>query len=352
MSRNRNKRSTGPLLLSLGLSAAILLGGMHLSAHTSGRQLLSGLLWPLVQLMLTIAAGLVVGQGIEAAGWTRGLSFLARPLFRFGRLGDRCSAAFTTAFVSGVASNAMLQGFYKEGKITRGQLYLTNFVNQLPAFFLHLPTTFFTVISMTRAAGILYFALTFLAAVLRTFVFLMYGRWRLPANSPETGSASAGAAEPRASRPADVWRALRERIPASLLRIGIFVVPIYTAVFVLNRLGLFTLARDWVADAVVTTFVPVESLSIVVLSFVAEFTSGFAAAGALMDAGILTTQQTVLALLTGNVLAFPIRALRHQLPHYMGIYSPRMGAELLFLGQFFRVVSISAVGVLFYVVTL
>jgi hypothetical protein len=334
--------------MSLGLSAAILLGGMHLSAHTGGRQLLAGLLWPLVQLMLTIAAGLAVGQGIEAAGWTRGLSFLARPLFRFGRLGDRCGAAFTTAFVSGVAANAMLQDFYKEGKITRGQLYLTNFVNQLPAFFLHLPTTFFTVISMTKAAGILYFALTFLAAVLRTFVFLLYGRWRLPEASPETGGASAGAAEPRASRPADVWKALRERIPASLLRIGIFVVPIYTAVFVLNRLGLFTMARDWVADAVVTTFVPVESLSIVVLSCVAEFTSGFAAAGALMDAGMLTTQQTVLALLTGNVLAFPIRALRHQLPHYMGIYSPRMGAELLVLGQVFRVISIIGVGVLFY----
>jgi hypothetical protein len=352
MSRTRNKRSTGALLISLGVSAAILLGGMRLSAHATGGQLLSGLLWPLVQLMLTIAAGLVVGQGIEAAGWTRGLSFLARPLFRFGRLGERCGAAFTAAFVSGVAANAMLQGFYQEGKITRAQLYLTNFVNQLPAFFLHLPTTFFTVVSMTKAAGILYFALTFLATVLRTFAFLMYGRWRLPAESPETGSASARTADARTSRPAEVWKALRERIPASLLRIGIFVVPIYTAVFVLNRLGLFTLARDWLADVVVTTFVPVESLSIVVLSFVAEFTSGFAAAGALMDAGILTTQQTVLALLTGNVLAFPIRALRHQLPHYMGIYSPRMGAELLILGQLFRVVSIIGVGVLFYIVTL
>jgi hypothetical protein len=351
MDRKRNKRSAGPLLMSLGLSAAILLAGMRLSAHMSGRQLLAGLAWPLVQLMLAIAAGLAVGQGIEAAGWTRGLSFLARPLFRFGRLGDRCGAAFTAAFVSGVASNAMLQGFYKEGHITRGQLYLTNFVNQLPAFFLHLPTTFFTVISMTKTAGVLYFALTFLATVLRTFVFLLYGRWRLPEAAPETGGASAGAGELRVSRAANVWKALRERIPASLLRIGIFVVPIYTGVFVLNRLGLFSLARDWLAGAVVTTFVPVESLSIVVLSFVAEFTSGFAAAGALMDAGMLTTQQTVLALLTGNVLAFPIRALRHQLPHYMGIYSPRMGAELLILGQVFRVISIMGVGALFYVVT-
>jgi hypothetical protein len=32
----------------------------------------------------------------------------------------------------------------------------------------------------------------------------------------------------------------------------------------------------------------------------------------------------------------------------MGIYSPRMGAELLVLGQVFRVISIIGVGVLFY----
>ena len=350
MSRPRNKRSTGPLLMSLGLSAATLIVGMHFIA-LSGRQFVSGLLWPLLQLMLTIAAGLAIGQMMEAAGWTRRLSILARPLFRFGRLGDRCGAAFTAAFVSGVAANAMLQDFYRENKITREQLYLANFVNQLPAFFLHLPTTFFTVISMTGAAGVFYFVLMFLATLLRTFVFLVYGRWRLPPESSLKAGMAAEAVTPPASRRERVWQAVQEKLPARLLRIGVFVVPIYTAVFVFNRLGLFTLARDWLADVVVTTFLPMESLSIVVLSFVAEFTSGFAAAGALMDAGMLTTQQTVLALLTGNILAFPIRALRHQLPHYMGIYSPRMGAELLILGQFFRVVSIIAVGVLFYVVT-
>jgi len=291
---------------------------------------------------------LVIGQIIEATGWTRGLSILARPLFRFGRLGDRCGAAFTAAFVSGVASNAMLQGFYQDNKITRQQLYLANFVNQLPAFFLHLPTTFFTVVSMTRTAGILYFGLTFAAALMRTFVFLAYGRWRLPPESPAARPTPAEPIELPASRRQAVWQALLDRIPASLMRIGIFVVPVYAAVFVLNQLGIFSLTRDWLAGAVVTAFVPMESLSLVVLSFVAEFTSGFAAAGALMDAGMLTVKQTVLALLIGNVMAFPLRALRHQLPHYLGIYAPRIGAELLVLGQVFRVVSIMMVGFLFY----
>jgi hypothetical protein len=345
MNRRRNKRSTRRLLVSMGVAALILLAGLHLSPSMSSRQVFSGLIRPLGQLMLTIALGLLIGQVIEAAGWTRALSTFARPLFRFGRLGDRCGAAFTAAFASGVAANAMLQDFFKEGKITRRQLYLTNFLNQLPAFFLHLPTTFFTVISMTGTAGALYFALTFLAVLLRTLVLIAYGRWRLPAAPLPADAAPAAQNAARFER---VWAAVREKLPERILRIGILVVPIYTAVFVFNRLGFFAAARDWLAAAVVTAFVPMESLSIVVLSFVAEFTSGFAAAGALQDAGMLTTQQTVLALLTGNVLAFPIRALRHQLPHYMGIYSPRMGAELLVLGQLFRVVSITGVGVVYY----
>jgi hypothetical protein len=348
MSRRRNNSSRLRLVASLGISAAMVLAGLHLDPHASGRQVVSGLLWPLAQLMLAITVGLLIGQVMEATGWTRSLAVLARPMFRFGRLGDRCGAAFTAAFVSGVASNAMLQGFYKEEKISRRQLYLANFINQFPAFFLHLPTTFFTVISMTGVAGALYFALTFLAALLRTLAFLCYGRWRLPPEPEPAAEADAQPARPPVDRFKGVWKAVWDKLPQRVLRIGLLVVPIYTAVFVLNRLNVFTLVRDWLTAAVVTTFVPMESLSIVVLSFVAEFTSGFAAAGALMSAGMLTTKQTVLALLTGNVLAFPIRALRHQLPHYVGIYSARMGAELLVLGQVFRVVSIIGVGVLFY----
>ena len=112
-------------------------------------------------------------------------------------------------------------------------------------------------------------------------------------------------------------------------------------------MGLFNLARKWLAGYVVTTFMPVEALSVVILSFAAEFTSGFAAAGALMDAGVITTKQTVIALLVGNIVAFPVRALRHQLPRYIGIFSPKMGTQLLLMGQSFRVISLVLVGVVF-----
>ena len=80
--------------------------------------------------MLYISIGLVVGQVVEATGWTKYLAFLASPLFRFGKLGPHSSAAFTTAFISGVAANAMLLDFYKEKIITKKQLQSLNIINK------------------------------------------------------------------------------------------------------------------------------------------------------------------------------------------------------------------------------
>ena len=73
----------------------------------------------------------------------------------------------------------MLLGFFEDGKITRKQLFLSNFLNQLPAFFLHLPTTFFIVIPLTGWAGGIYFLITFSAVILRTVLFLVYGHFAL-----------------------------------------------------------------------------------------------------------------------------------------------------------------------------
>ena len=151
---------------------------------------------------------------------------------------------------------------------------------------------------MTGTAGVLYFGLTFAAAVLRTTLLLVYGRLRLPPEPAGEQPSAEQHAAPAAARLKGAWNSVRERLPGRLLRIGIYVVPIYTAVFVLNHLGLFRLTQDWLADVVVDAFIPMEALSVVVLSFVAEFTSGFAAAGAFMTAGILNVKQTVLALLS------------------------------------------------------
>ncbi len=337
-----------PLAVSLTVSAAMLMSGLILIDKVTVQHLTDSLLMPLLTLMGFIAAGLVAGQVIEASGWTRTLGVAARPFFRFGHLGDRCGAAFTAAFVSGVTANAMLLDFYKEGTITRQQLFVTNFVNQFPAYFLHLPTTFFIVLPLTGKAGVIYYFLTFLATFIRTFLCLVYGRFFI---HPETGMATNGKT---AAVPGDrqSWKkmlqAIKEKIPKRLVTVFVYVLPVYIAVFMINALNFFNAANQLIARNLSLAFIPVEALSVVVLSFAAEFTSGFAAAGAFLDAGLINVEQTVLALLAGNIIAFPLRAIRHQLPRYMGIYSPKMGLQILLLGQFFRVLSLIAVGICFF----
>jgi hypothetical protein len=348
MAHHRNNSGYRAFSLSLCLTAVVLIIGIYLTDGLDVYGVFFKLLWPLLRLMVFISIGLFIGQIIEAKGWTKTLAVLAKPLFHFGNLGHQCSAAFTAAFFSGVTANAMLLDFFREGKITRKQLFLSNFINQLPAFFLHLPTTVFIVIPLTGLAGVLYFLITFLAVVFRTALFLMFGHIYLPALAMDTADALHKIPGRKDQNYRTIWDQIKSRLPRRIVRIAVYVVPIYSLVFVSNSMGIFKMMREALSGYIVTTFMPMESLSVVILSFTAEFTSGFAAAGALLEAGVLTVKQTVLALLIGNVLAFPIRALRHQLPRYIGIFSPKMGTQLLFMGQGFRVSSIIFVGVIYY----
>ena len=339
------------LAVSLTFSALILAAGTAGSETINPGMLFNRLLIPMIRLICFICIGLLAGQVIEAVGWTRQVAVLARPFFSFSRLGDRCSATFTTAFLSGAAANAMLLDFYQEGKISKAQLFLSNYINQFPAFFLHLPTTMFIVLPLTGVAGILYFTLTFLATLLRTLSFLIFSRFYLDNTVAADTTQAAKAPGVTAGSSVDVQEILnqiKKRALPRIINILVWVVPIYTVVFILHASGAFDIMNLALSQHLSTRFMPVESLSIVILSFAAEFTSGFAAAGALMHAGVLSVKQTVIALLMGNVLAFPIRALRHQLPRYMGIYTPKMGLQLLLSGQFFRIVSLIFVGIIYY----
>jgi hypothetical protein len=73
-----------------------------------------------------------------------------------------------------------------------------------------------------------------------------------------------------------------------------------------------------------------------------------AAAGSLLDAGSISNRDLVLALLVGNVLSSPMRAIRHQFPYYAGIFSPRLALELIFYSQTFRAMAMIIVGAGYY----
>jgi len=331
--------------ISLGLLASLLVLYPNLEFST----LSSKLFIPVGRILFFVTLGLVIGEIIESTGWTKYLAFLAGPLFRFAHLGYRCSAAFTTAFFSGIAANGLLLNYYREGKIDRQQLFLSNFLNHFPAFFLHLPTTIFIVLPLAGYAGGFYLLLVFLAVLLRTLLLVAYGRLRMPASIPEVSKDKHPDFAEYKKRWPEVFHRIRTKTPLRAIRIIEYVVPIYLLVFFLEVSGVFAALQGWLSHSALSAVLPLESLSMVVVGFLADYTSGFATAGALIQSGELQFQQAVLALVIGNVVATPLRAIRHQLPRYLGVYTPKLGTQLLLVGQSLRASSLLLVGGLYFV---
>ena len=310
-----------------------------------------GLFWPLVRLVLLVSLGLTIATLIESLHWTHRVAVAARPLIRLGRLSPVTGASFSMAFFSGVSANTMLAEAYDQRQISRTELVLANLFNSLPRFFLHLPTVFFLTVSLIQGAAFIYAGLTFLAALLQTLLVVGLGRLLLatpvagpggPATEPATGAAPVG------------WREalnrtggrLRQRLPRVLL----FTVPVYILFFFLNRYGLFQRLHELMAEKVwFLGWLEPRSLSIVVLHVTTEFTAGLAAAGALLADRSLAVRDVVLALLVGNVLAAPVRAIRHSLPYYFGIFTPGLALELVGLSQLCRLLALLGVGWGYYV---
>jgi hypothetical protein len=340
----RRGRGSYRWLALLGLAGAFAaywlgLGEAH---HLTAPKLYQQLASPLMRLLIYLGVGLLVGQAIESLGWAAKLGGWAAPLLNWGHLQKECGACFTAAFFSGILANTMLVTLFQEGKISRREMILTYlFNNGLPVYLLHLPTTFFIILPLTKEAGLIYLGLTFGAALLRSAVFLLYARVRLPAPAAAGGGAAASLPERKEGLAREIWGKFQKRFS----RVVFYTLPIYLFIFVINDLGFFKWLRELVTARVALGFLPMEAASVVIFSVAAEFTSGLAAAGALLQAGALTVQQTVLALILGNIVATPIRALRHQLPSHAGIFSPKLGTELLVLSQTLRLVSLAVVTV-------
>ncbi len=331
------------VLLVFGLLVASYWLGLWPGAHhLTAKKVYQQMAWPLLRLLIYMGLGLLLGQAIESLGWAAKLGGWAAPLLRWGHLRRESGASFTAAFFSGILANTMLVTLYQEGQISRRELTITYlFNNALPVYLLHLPTTFFIILPLVRQAGLIYLGLTLAAAVLRSVALLVYGRLRLPAAVSTEEAVTASLPEKKENLLQEIWQKFQRRFS----RVILYTLPIYFFIFVLNDWGFFRWLRDAAASHVSLGFLPMEAASVVIFSVATEFTSGIAAAGAFLQAGALTVPQTVLALVLGNIVATPVRALRHQLPTNVGIFSPKLGTELLLLSQVLRLASLLVVAV-------
>lgn len=316
-----------------GLVVLALIVSIYLGAFPSSR-LYPRLAQPLLRLTLAIGVGLLIGIFIENANLTAKLGRVFAPLLRFAHLKEPSAAAFTTAFFSAIAASTMLMNAHQDGTISRRELVVSALMLTFPAFFAHLPSMFFIITPLVGELGFYYLAILLAADLLRTAAYLLYARLSLPRYRPAPLA-------PPSRQPtwAEVWRETREKFARRLFSILVITLPVFVGIFLAQEGGLF----EWLRMKLALLFkgaVPVEALSILVFSLAAETAGGFAAAGALLSAQALSPGTVLFTLVLGTILASPMRAVRHQLSYYLGIYTPALGLKLMVLSQLFRTLSL------------
>ncbi len=283
---------------------------------------------------------------LESLRWTQHLAKYASPLSQLAHLRDVAGAAFSTAFVSPSSANALLAESYEKGLMSKREVILSNLFNALPSYLTHTPTIFFLLWPVLGMPTVYYVGLTFLAACMRTLVTIFVARIILPPipegcvechidKSPVTWKSARDKA----------WKRFRRRVPKLLY----FTVPIYILMYILHAHGFFAAVERWLANNVAwLSFLRPEAMGIIALHLAAELGAALSAAGFALHGGGLSEREVVLALLVGNILSTPMRALRHQLPSYAGFFAPTLAVQLIVSNQGMRALSMILVTFLYY----
>ena len=294
-----------------------------------------------------MAFGLLVANILEALRWTRHLARLSAPLARAAHLREVAGAAFALAFVSPAGANGLLSESHRRGELDRRELMLANLFNSLPAYLVHTPTIFLLTWPVLGFPAVIYVGLTLAAAILRTALTVAVARrllppapvGALPREPEQTGGAIWSVAFQKA------WRRFLRRLP----RLVLFTVPVYILMYLLQRYGAFAAAEAWLGRHL--DWLPMikpQALGIILLHLAAELGAALGAAGSALQAGGLSPEDIVMALMVGNILSTPMRAIRHQLPAYAGFFRPELALRLILANQGLRALSMALMAALYY----
>lgn len=300
------------------------------------------LLLPLLRLCAVACLGLFLASLLESLHWTRFVARLASPLARLGHLREVAAASFALAFFSPAASNSLLAEAYDRGELSRRECIFANLFNSSPTFLVHLPTLFTLVFAFLGPLAFVYVGLTFAAAFLRTLGTVLAGRLLLPPPPRELPL------PPPEKEKKDFWRETlaltARRFKKRAVKLLLFTVPVYCLFFVIQQAGGFERLEALLAEhSSRLSFLDPKAVSIMVLYLLSESGAALAAAASLADAGALPKEHIIMALLAGNILSAPMRAVRHQFPSYAGYFKPALALELVFMNQLCRAVSLALV---------
>ncbi len=303
-------------------------------------------LTPLFKLFMGLTFGLFVASFLEALKLTEPIAKLTKPLVRFAHLSDISATAFAISIFSPASSNAYMGEKLEQNEISQKELIISNIFNSFPSTLIHLPSLFFLAVPILGMPALIYVAISVLAALLRTIVTVFVGRMILPKCTREYSHYEAPKREGNFWK--NAWQKGLKRFLKRCPRLIYISIPIYCIIYYLQFFGIFDNMENWLATSVGFDFLKVQSLGLIVLYMAAEMQAVLIAAASLYHDGALNTHEVVFALLIGNLLSTPMRGIRHQLPAYMGYFNARFAGKLIIYNQFFRMISMAILTVIYY----
>ncbi len=300
--------------------------------------------WPrkglmLLELVLFISAGVLIGQMLEVSGCVKLLSVLTLPLTGLGKLSREAGPAFLMAFQSGAIANSMLVSQRDSGQLDNRELYTSVYVVSALSLFAHLPTFVVPIgIAFGWEATFALFGVRFAAIAIQIVLTLLLSRFvirRLNIGQQRGVKEQITPVLESRRKKGKFWPTIWQRSRKTLTRLIIYLIPTFILMAGLEYYGAFKWLATEMPQLFTFTFLPPQSLVVIPAQALSLYNGAIAAAN-FIDSGLMTVHQAVITILFGSMVTAPIRTLRHALPTYVAILGARPGLIMAISAQVFR----------------
>lgn len=292
----------------------------------------------LVKTLPFMIIGVILAELIVALKVVDKIAFIARPITNFAHLRDECGASFITAFVSTTSANAMLAAFYKDGLIEKKELFIASMMSSFPAMVMHWRPMLPVLIPLLGVVGIIYFCMLTVVGLIKTLLIMIAGRILLEKKDRKQSLSRKYGSEDKTGKRQSLKEAVKTSLQTSkpiIKRIVAITIPTTFIVFILLEIGVFDTLSDYLSGVSTYFPVPAESISIIAAHF-ASFVASATVASNLLMSGVLTGKEVIITLLVADVLSTIMVTVRWRVPHYFGIFGPRIGVQILALATAIR----------------
>ena len=273
-----------------------------------------------IRILIAVSIGTAIGSILQYKGWIKYISFLVKPLFKFGRLPSICGTSFLTALVSNIAAAAMLADAYRERKITKKEMISGGILNSFPAHMSHLARTFFIIIPLLGPIALIYILITFFEDLFRTVVVLLYTR---KTGNPDFKDFNNAITDSKKLTWNEIFHKTGKRVIRTIKRVACIYTPLFILITYAAHNGLFNILDRYVPELLKNILSP--EVFTILISKLGGLTASASVAMGLLEHNQILPIQVVFALMLGNMLTIPFSMLRRNLPTALGIYPGKDG---------------------------